>query len=24
MRPTDGCPCGSGEPFGRCCLALHR
>jgi SEC-C motif-containing protein len=24
MRPTDACPCGSGEPFGRCCLALHR
>jgi SEC-C motif-containing protein len=24
MRPTDACPCGSGEPCGRCCLALHR
>jgi len=24
MRPTDACPCGSGEQFGRCCLALHR
>lgn len=24
MYPTDACPCGSGEPFGRCCLALHR
>lgn len=21
--PTDSCPCGSGEPFGRCCLPLH-
>ncbi len=21
---TGPCPCGSGEPFGRCCLALHR
>jgi SEC-C motif-containing protein len=24
MQPTDACPCGSGEPFGRCCLVLHR
>jgi SEC-C motif-containing protein len=24
MRPTNACPCGSGEPLGRCCLALHR
>jgi SEC-C motif-containing protein len=24
MRPIDPCPCGSGSPFGRCCLALHR
>ena len=24
MQPTFACPCGSGEPFGRCCLALHR
>ncbi|SBS79166.1 conserved hypothetical protein [uncultured Mycobacterium sp.] len=24
MRPTDACPCGSGEPLGRCCLPLHR
>jgi SEC-C motif-containing protein len=24
MRPTDACPCGSGEQLGRCCLALHR
>ncbi|MCX2933074.1 YchJ family metal-binding protein [Mycobacterium sp. CVI_P3] len=24
MRPIDVCPCGSGAPFGRCCLALHR
>lgn len=24
MQPTDACPCGSGEPFGRCCLPLHR
>lgn len=24
MLATDGCPCGSGEPFGRCCLPLHR
>jgi SEC-C motif domain protein len=23
MRPTAWCPCGSGEPFGRCCLPLH-
>jgi SEC-C motif domain protein len=23
MRPTALCPCGSGEPFGRCCLPLH-
>ncbi len=22
--PTIGCPCGSGEAFGRCCLAVHR
>jgi SEC-C motif-containing protein len=21
---TGQCPCGSGEPFGRCCLAVHR
>ena len=20
----DACPCGAGEPFGRCCLAVHR
>lgn len=20
----DACPCGSGEPFGSCCLAVHR
>jgi SEC-C motif-containing protein len=24
MRPTDACPCGSGEPLGRCCLPLHQ
>ncbi|BBX09706.1 YchJ family protein [Mycolicibacterium aichiense] len=24
MRSTDLCPCGSGAPFGRCCLPLHR
>jgi len=24
MRPIDECPCGSGAPFGTCCLALHR
>ncbi|MGY4709904.1 YchJ family protein [Mycolicibacterium sp. CBM1] len=24
MQATDACPCGSGELFGRCCLALHR
>ena len=24
MRPTDACPCGSGEPLARCCQALHR
>lgn len=24
MRSTEACPCGSGEPFGRCCLVLHR
>ena len=23
MRPTALCPCGSDEPFGRCCLPLH-
>ena len=23
MRPTASCPCGSDEPFGRCCLPLH-
>jgi SEC-C motif-containing protein len=23
MRPTASCPCGSDEPFGRCCLRLH-
>jgi SEC-C motif domain protein len=23
MRPTDRCPCGTGEPFGRCCLPIH-
>ncbi|BBX03152.1 hypothetical protein BST36_04810 [Mycolicibacterium moriokaense] len=23
MRPTEPCPCGSDEPFGRCCLPLH-
>ncbi len=23
MRPTAPCPCGSDEPFGRCCLPLH-
>jgi SEC-C motif-containing protein len=23
MRPTASCPCGSEEPFGRCCLPLH-
>ena len=23
MRPTVPCPCGSDEPFGRCCLPLH-
>jgi SEC-C motif-containing protein len=23
MHPTTSCPCGSGEPFGRCCLPLH-
>lgn len=24
MSPIDACPCGSGSPFGRCCLPLHR
>jgi SEC-C motif-containing protein len=24
MRPIEACPCGSGVPFGRCCLPLHR
>ncbi|MGA5465138.1 YchJ family protein [Mycobacterium sp. NPDC050041] len=24
MRPTDACPCGSGEPYGGCCGPLHR
>ncbi|WP_328354271.1 YchJ family metal-binding protein [Mycobacterium sp. NBC_00419] len=24
MQPTDACPCGSGNAFGHCCLALHR
>lgn len=24
MHATQPCPCGSVEPFGRCCLALHR
>ncbi|AQT80700.1 hypothetical protein B1R94_17695 [Mycolicibacterium litorale] len=24
MRPTEACPCGSGQPFGACCLPLHR
>jgi len=24
MRPTEACPCGSGVPFGRCCLPLLR
>ena len=24
MQPTNPCPCGSGEQFGRCCLPLHR
>jgi SEC-C motif-containing protein len=24
VHPTDPCPCGSGEPFGGCCLPLHR
>lgn len=24
MHATDACPCGTGEPFGRCCLPLHR
>ncbi|KWX56673.1 YchJ family protein [Mycobacterium sp. NAZ190054] len=23
MRADDNCPCGSGAPFGRCCLPLH-
>lgn len=23
VRPTELCPCGSEEPFGRCCLPLH-
>lgn len=24
VAPADVCPCGSGESFGRCCLAVHR
>jgi SEC-C motif-containing protein len=24
VHPTDPCPCGTGKPFGRCCLPLHR
>ena len=24
LLPTVSCPCGSGESFGRCCLAVHR
>jgi SEC-C motif-containing protein len=24
VHPTDQCPCGTGESFGRCCLPLHR
>jgi len=24
VHPTDPCPCGTGEPFGGCCLPLHR
>lgn len=24
MTAAEECPCGSGAPFGRCCLALHR
>ncbi len=24
IAPTDVCPCGSGESFGSCCLAIHR
>lgn len=23
MRPDDACPCGTGEPYQRCCLPLH-
>ncbi|WP_178362338.1 YchJ family metal-binding protein [Mycolicibacterium hippocampi] len=23
MRSDSPCPCGSGDPFGRCCLPLH-
>ncbi|MCZ8381734.1 YchJ family metal-binding protein [Mycobacterium sp. CPCC 205372] len=23
MRPTDACPCGSGDPYGGCCGPLH-
>ena len=23
MRPDGPCPCGTGDPFGRCCLPLH-
>ncbi|MGB7361085.1 MAG: YchJ family metal-binding protein [Mycobacterium sp.] len=23
MRPDTPCPCGTGDPFGRCCLPLH-
>jgi SEC-C motif-containing protein len=23
VNPTDPCPCGSGEPFGSCCQAIH-
>ena len=23
MQPTASCPCGSDEPYGRCCLPLH-
>lgn len=23
MQFTDPCPCGSGDPYGRCCRALH-
>jgi SEC-C motif-containing protein len=24
VRAIDPCPCGSGDPFGRCCLPLHQ